>query len=1445
MLFLSLGSLILSIPVVQTQIARYATATLNKTFDTRITIDRVKLSLFTLNTDIQGIYIEDYKKDTLVYVRRLNTSLLNLKNATGGDLAFGAMALEGVFFNLKTYQGEEDSNLDVFVAKLDDGKPRPPGTPPFRMVSEAISITEGRFALTNENLKRPQVLNFTNLALQAEAFQILGPEVSLHLKTLALNTQRGLTVQQLATHFTYTPQQMRFAALQLNTAESNIAGNLVMHYKREDLKDFTDRVTLEADFTTSTIALNDLNAFYNAFGADKKMVFSGKARGTLNRLRLHDLKINSEQTAVHGSFVLKRLFETNAPFDIHADLRSLTSSYTQLRSLLPRILGKDLPPVLQRLGTFTLKGQADVTATSLEAHIDLNTSVGKGYTNLRITKLQAIDNASYYGSLLLTDFDLGAFAGSDRLGLTSLEVEVAGKGFNAAYLNTEVNGVVSQIDYNGYTYKNLNIAGVFKDQFFEGVLESKDENCSFTFKGLADFSERKNSFNFTASVAHADLKELRFTNDSIALFKGDITMNIQGTTLDDMVGFARFSNTAYQNKYQTYTFEDFAIASAFDVNRVRTVNFNSPDVITGYLKGKFTIKEIGKLFQNAIGSLYARYEPYEITPGQYLNFNLRIYNKIVAVFFPRINFGPNTAIQGSVNTDTDDFKLDFTAPEIAAFGHTLSAVELKVDNKNPLFNTFISIDALANDTYNLKDFSLINTSLKDTLFFRTEFKGGKDYQDRYNLNFYHTFTQDDTFVMGFKKSDLTFKGNTWQLNKDNNTRNKVTFNRTLDSIAIAAMVLDHKSKAQIKLQGQLADSTYKNIDLKLNKVALSKIAPNLDSLKIDGVANGFVNIRQKEGKYSPTANVNIKDLNVNRTRLGDLAVNLLGNDDLTQFSVNTWLSDNGKEKLSLNGNITNRDDTPQLNLLANITDFPLAPFSPLGKDVISNIRGIVNGNAEISGTLSNPTIEGMLTLQKAGLGIPYLNVDYDFAPYAKVRLSGQTFYVDDIQLSDVAEGTTATLGGTISHNKFQDWILDLKVDTRNRRFIVLNTPYGEEVLYYGQAFINGTGHIYGPTDALTIKVEATTAEGTTLKIPLRDITTVGDYSFINFIEKGTPIALEEERVLKEYQGLEMAFDLTVTPDAEVEIVVDQNTGSALKGTGEGILLIEINTNGKFNMYGDFVVVTGAYNLKYGGIIDKKFKVRPGGRIVWDRDPLEAQLDLEAVYALNANPAPLLDNPGFTGSILTEVVIRLDGALESPNIYFDIDFPRTSSVVQSELEYRLQDPTLKERNAFSLLAQGGFWSPQSTLDGGQIALGNAVQTASGLLNQILEGDNDKFNFGVSYEQGVLDPNTDIRTEDRIGVTVSTQLSEKVLVNGRVGVPVGGVSETVVAGDVEIQILLNETGSLSAVIFNRENQIQQFLGEQQGYIQGAGLSYRVDFNNFRELLRKILGKQKTSY
>ena len=57
-----------------------------------------------------------------------------------------------------------------------------------------------------------------------------------------------------------------------------------------------------------------------------------------------------------------------------------------------------------------------------------------------------------------------------------------------------------------------------------------------------------------------------------------------------------------------------------------------------------------------------------------------------------------------------------------------------------------------------------------------------------------------------------------------------------------------------------------------------------------------------------------------------------------------------------------------------------------------------------------------------------------------------------------------------------------------------------------------------------------------------------------------------------------------------------------------------------------------------------------------------------------------------------------------------------------------------------------------------------------------------------------------------------------------------------GEVKVEFLLNEEGTLRSTIFNRQNEIQ-YTEEEEGYTQGVGLTYQIDFNNGRELLKKL--------
>ena len=134
-----LVALLFEIPAVQNFVAREATEIISRKLGTRISIDRVDIGLF-YRVSLDGFYVDDFQRDTLLYAGRLDARIKSL-GLFGGGLVFSRAELSDARFCLReTPDGE--MNIKQIVNRISD--PDKPRKGNFRLSLRKASIRASR-----------------------------------------------------------------------------------------------------------------------------------------------------------------------------------------------------------------------------------------------------------------------------------------------------------------------------------------------------------------------------------------------------------------------------------------------------------------------------------------------------------------------------------------------------------------------------------------------------------------------------------------------------------------------------------------------------------------------------------------------------------------------------------------------------------------------------------------------------------------------------------------------------------------------------------------------------------------------------------------------------------------------------------------------------------------------------------------------------------------------------------------------------------------------------------------------------------------------------------------------------------------------------------------------------------------------------------------------------
>ena len=1345
---------------------------------------------------VNNLNILDHKNDTLISIEEIRTSILNSTNILTSKTKLNSLNLSGGLIKLNKYKEDSLTNFQIFLNKIKSDSDRPSNN--LKLNLKNLIIDDFSISLYNES----NIINKLNdFKLSASNLSIDENSTSVDINQINFIDNYNLNVTKGNTEILFDKSGLYVNNILLETPNSIVNADVeVLNFNASSFL----KNTLKIKLSNSTISTNDVNLYYDTLINDEFIEFSSFLEGSLADSFIGDLdfKFGSSSNA-KIEFELKDVLN-NIKFN--TTIESFYTSYKDLTKF-PDISNYNIPKFLDSTKYISLTGECNYFNNTLVNKYRVITDFGE--LNIDINLMNFLSKSlesKLFGTVKFKDF---VFSTSELFNTdvkTSADFIIDGTVLSNQTLDSSLNGVISELTVGDKVFKNILINGRTNNNVFTGNIYSKNQDLNFDLNGLVDYSESLKKLNFTFDIE----------NYKIGIgknFKGGLVINLQGISAEDLTGSIMFTDSYYNNYDKNYFFENIKVYTLFESDE-RVIKIDS-ESINGFVKGDIDNLR-NRLKESILFNLYNNNALISSKSNVKTVFKFDIDDDLISILYPDLNFGKNTVISGVIDDNINNFKLDVLSSNIKLNQYVADSVYLSIDNSLKSNNFSFKANNIVFAGNNLQQIQLNKSSYK--VLSNVEMKVLTKENDTLHSDINY-FVENDILNFGKNNSQFISNNNSWSISLDSLTNYDIK-NKILNINKLS--LLSGNEKVDIALNYNT--NSFNSIKLLFDNVKIENLP--LNTYNFSGVLDGDFLYEKNSDNES---NLYFKNLTLDKYILGDLDLNV--NHNQKEFKFKSFLKNNSKVQLTTFGSFIYDGIDQKLDLIAKFDNLSINSLNIFGKNNINNIRGDITGLIEIKNVLNTPEYTGDIYFNNSGLYVPYTEVDYTFDNKSKVSLINNQFIFSDIFFSDTKFNSRGVLNGIINHRNFKNWLLDLNIDSE--RLLVLNTKDVDNPVYYGTAFVSGDISIAGPGESLKFMANVSSEKGTIFNIPLNDSKDFTEnISYIKFANKRTN-NITDNSIFNKINGIELDFDLNLNRNAEIEILIDRSSGSTIKGYGDGNLIMEINNKGKFNMFGEFTVDNGKYNFVYAGLLKKEFELKKGGTLSWSGDPKKALINLNTSYSkIEANPSILLDSP-INLRIPVNVNVNLYGELLNPIPEFELEFPNVDSSINNELQYRLNDKESNQFQALSLLATGTF---QNDINFNQQALfGNLAESAASIINNILFDENDKLKFGLNYQIGENNP--DFESNDELGVTMTTKLSDDILINGKIGVPIGGVTESVIAGDFEIELKLNEDRTLTMKIFNRENTIRN-LGEQIGYTQGVGISYKVEFNSFKKLLNKLL-------
>ena len=1463
-----LVALLFEIPAVQNFVAREATEIISRKLGTRISIDRVDIGLF-YRVSLDGFYVEDFQRDTLLYAGRLDARIKSL-GLFGGGLVFSRAELSDARFCLReTPDGE--MNIKQVVDKLSKkDKARAEGK--FRLEIERLETDGLDFCMERLEHRNPSYgvdfadMHLIDIRAELKNFTIDGPVIHTDIGRLAMRERSGFVVEDLAGCLCIANGCIDIREGHIRTAKSNIElpSLSLIGLDWALYKNFVEEVDITAQVVNTTLSSDDIAYFspkmkdWHLTLTDVNADVSGPVAdmsGSLRSVRTGaDTKLSVDFAAQGLPDVGKGHFK--------ADISELTTSAADVDRLAAALTGKNLPDEVLRIaknaGKIGLTGKFDGTLTAFAADAALATEIGGATCLLQVSSLR--DGCrGVLGDVKTSSLQLGELLENDLLGPLSLNVHVNGE-LSSEHSDAEVSGEILRLGINGYDYDSLRMKGHLVNREFNGLIEARDRNLRFDFRGLLDLNdEQRPRYDFALDLEEANLAALGVNRrDSVSVLAARIAARAVGRTLDDLNGIIFVRDVSYR-----YNDRELAADSVVIVGRNslsdKFIRLRSDFVDADY-EGKTSYKEVFAYLQQRFrdyvptldgGPGWQAQHPdtVELADGySQLTVNVRKINPLVNAVSPGLQIADGSQLLLRINPANDKLSFEAASDYIERGRMLVTRLNLDAHNRGDSLVFAASTEDLYLNSFHMsrvgmsggaKDNKLeLITDFADTIGdvsgrigFRSEFARGRGPAGR----------QID---LRLTPSYISRGEKTWNIYTDG-----ITADTSRIRIDRFRMV---NAGQQLLLDGVVSRRLQDSVQLTLHNFELAPFSQFTSSMgyRVDGRTNGSATMKAVLGAGEVQADIVVDSISIN-----DLAVPSIWLRSRWDFIQNrAGILVQQRENLDTLVRGFYAPSQKRYYARATLDAVELSALDPLLKGVVERTGGNADVDIALRGSGKEANLSGQIAVRDFTTTVDFTQVTYTM-PRAVIEVKNNHLIAEGVPLYD-PEKNEGLFSIDLNLEHLSNIFYSVKV--LPKELMVLNTTSKDNDLFYGRIFASGSATIAGSKGGVKMDIVATTEGDSEFYMPLSGQSNAKTADFVTFVtpeQIDTTDYLVRKKLLFQQQGrkkeaagstMDITMALNVQDNTAFQLVIDPTVGSALKGRGNGMLNLHINPgNGIFNMYGDYTLIEGSFLFSLQNIITKKFIIESGSMIQWTGEPVDARLDINAVYKLKTSLQPLLNTVTASSdddqsgsrisdrSVPVDCKIHIGGRLSNPQLDFSVVVPVTDIETQAAVASVLNTQEAQAQQFISLVALGTFSNSGSANIGASSGVATGLEM---LTNQLTNWfSTDDYRIILNYRAGSE------MTGDEVDFGFSTNL-----INNRLLVEVEGnyiidnkqaVSNNVsnFMGEAHVTWLIDKSGNLRLKAFMQT--IDRF-DENQGLQEtGIGISYKEDFNNFKDLKQRI--------